>query len=66
MIWLHIIKDFIAKNGICIIDWPFNSLNLNPIKNLWQIMKNNIEKWMLQNIDELIRFLIKSNFLKNC
>ncbi|GBB96746.1 hypothetical protein RclHR1_28210001 [Rhizophagus clarus] len=52
-------KEFIAENGICVIDWPSNSPDLNPIENMWQIIKNNVEKWMPQNIDELIKFLIK-------
>ncbi len=41
------------------MDWPSNSPDLNPIKNIWQIMKNNVEKWMPQNIDKLTRFLVK-------
>ena len=43
---LHIAKNFITKNEICVIDWPSNSSDLNPIKNLWQIMKNNVKKRM--------------------
>ena len=40
----RVAKDFIAENSICTIDWPSNSLDLNPIKNMWTIMKNNVEK----------------------
>ncbi|GET04955.1 transposable element Tcb1 transposase isoform X2 [Rhizophagus clarus] len=50
-------KDFIARNSINIIDWPSNSLNLNPIGNVWTIMKNNVEKRMPKNISELTKFL---------
>ena len=39
------------------MDWPSNSSDLNLIKNMWQIIKNNVKKWMPQNIDELTRFL---------
>ena len=53
----HVVKEFIAENRICVMDWPSNSLDLNPIKNMWQIMKDNVEKRMPQNIDELTRFL---------
>ncbi len=53
----RVAKEFIAENGICVMDWPSNSPDLNPIENMWQIMKNNVEKRMPQNIDELTRFL---------
>ena len=52
-------KEFIAENGICVMDWPSNSPDLNPIENMWQIMKDNVKKQMPQNIDELARFLAK-------
>ena len=55
----RVAKDFIAENSICTIDWPSNSLDLNPIENMWTTMKNNVEKRMPQNIDELTRFLLE-------
>jgi transposase len=56
---LCVAKKFIAENGINVIDWPSNSPDLNPIENMWQIIKNNVEKWMPQNINELKHFLVE-------
>ena len=39
------------------MDWPSNSPDLNPIENLWAIVKGNVEKRMPQNINELERFI---------
>jgi transposase len=53
----RVAKDFIAENGIRTINWPSNSPDLNPIENMWHIVKNNVEKRMPRNIEELKRFM---------
>ena len=55
----RVAKEFITENRICVIDWPSNSPDLNPIENMWQIIKNKVEKRMPQNVNELTRFLIE-------
>src|SRR5690242_1790443 len=55
----RVAKEFIAENSIHLIDWPSNSPDINPIENMWQIMKNNVEKRMPRNTDELMRFMIE-------
>ena len=45
--WLH-------ENQIKCIDWPGYSPDLNPIENLWSIMKGRLAKEPSKNRNELI------------
>jgi len=56
----RIAKAFLKENVPKIIDWPSNSLDLNPIENLWAIVKRNVEKRMSKNSDELERFMTET------
>ena len=47
------------KNFPEIIDWPSNSSDLNPIKNIWSIVKRNVEMRLPKNILELEQFMIE-------
>lgn len=38
----HIIRDFLADSGIEVMQWPAYSPDLNPIENLWALMKAKI------------------------
>ncbi len=46
-------KSWLNEHGVGVLDWPANSLDLNPIENIWSIVKRKIRNKRLQNADEL-------------
>ena len=54
-----------------LLDWPSNSPDVNPIENIWSIIKRKVEKRKPKNIDELELFLteefynVETNIAKN-
>ena len=46
-------KAFLKDNVPEVLDWPSYSQDLNPIENLWSIVKGNVEKQMPKNVNEL-------------
>lgn len=40
----HIIRDWFIENGIDVMDWPPYSPDLNPIENLWKMLKAEINR----------------------
>ncbi|CAG8817273.1 14003_t:CDS:1, partial [Dentiscutata erythropus] len=55
----RVAKEFLKENFPEVIDWPSNSPDLNPIENLWSIVKGNVEKRQPKNLAELERFMIE-------
>lgn len=55
----RVAKDFLSQNNVQVIDWPSNSPDLNPIENMWQIMKNNVERRMPKDTSELKQFMVE-------
>ena len=53
----RIAKTFLNDNVPEVMDWPSNSPDLNPIENLWNIVKTNVEKRMPDNRGDLEQFM---------
>ena len=46
-------KKLVFENNIQFLQWPPSSADLSPIENVWQILKNEVEKKNPKNVAEL-------------
>ncbi len=46
-------KSWLNDHGVGVLDWPANSPDLNPIENLWGIVKSKMRDTRPNNADEL-------------
>ncbi len=53
----NIITKWLHEHGIQHIDWPPYSPDLNPIENLWQILKNKVYARRPRNVEQLKRYI---------
>lgn len=52
-------KKWFEDNNIDVLKWPSQSQDLNPIENLWRILKINVHKRNPQNLKELETFCLE-------
>lgn len=48
-----VVKDWFLKENTKVLDWPAQSPELNPIENLWNVVKNEISQRNFKNAEEL-------------
>ena len=49
--------EYKEKNKLDSLEWPGNSPDLNPIENLWSLLKGKIGRILLKNKAELKRII---------
>ncbi|GFU03240.1 putative transposase like protein [Trichonephila clavipes] len=52
------IKAFLAEQNIPLLDWPGNSPDVNPIENIWELMKREVAKDVITNKTQLLERII--------
>ena len=49
-----LVKKFLGEKNIRQLDWPGNSPDLNPIKNLWMLLRNKVSEKQPTNAKSLV------------
>ena len=54
-----LVKKYLEEVGIEVLKWPSSSPDLNPIENLWSIVKMKVYKRFPKNKRELKEYLVE-------
>ena len=50
-------RAFFCEMGLTVLPWPANSPDLNPIENIWSVLKQYVEKRSVKTKNELIKVI---------
>jgi transposase len=49
----NVVRAFMAQNDIEVLPWPHQSPDMNPIENLWAIIKRSLPKTKAELIEQI-------------
>lgn len=55
----RVIKQYLAAENVRVLDWPGNSPDLNPLENMWSILKQRLAAETITTKQQLISALIR-------